>query len=97
MIRVSASEFARHFGRYRDLVQREPIEITSREGPSGYLISEAEFAYFNKLKARTRQVYRVHELPADVIDQLVNARMDPKHDHLNALLDSTDFDDDPAA
>lgn len=97
MIRVSASEFAKNFGRYKEIAQREPVEITSHNRPSGYLISEAEFDHYRKLKARTQQAFFVHELPIDVIEDLVNAKMDPKHDHLNIMLEEPGNDDNSAS
>ena len=30
--------------------------------------------------------YFAHELPQDLVDSIANAKMDPKHDHLNELL-----------
>ena len=86
MVRVSASQFAKNFGRYKEIAQREPVEITSHERTSGYLISEAEFKLFLGLRAKAGQAYYVEELPAEVIEDLVNARMDPRHDDLNSLL-----------
>jgi prevent-host-death family protein len=97
MIRVSASEFAKNFGRYKEIAQREPVEITSHDRPSGYLISEAEFAHYRKLKARTQQAFFVHELPPDVIEDLINAKMDSKHDYLNAMLEEPAGDDNTAS
>jgi PHD/YefM family antitoxin component YafN of YafNO toxin-antitoxin module len=86
MIEVPATEFAKHFGRYKELAQRESVAITSHGRPSGYFLSEHEYAEYQRLKARARRVYHVSELPEETIAVLKTARMDPAHDHLNALL-----------
>lgn len=36
---------------------------------------------------RNRRVHLAAELPDDVLAEVKKARMDPRHDHLNALLD----------
>lgn len=87
MIRVTASEFARNFGKYKEAAQREPVEITSYDRPSGYLISAADFEEYRRLKEQRRQVFHITEFPPELIAELESVRMDPRHDHLNALLD----------
>ena len=50
MISVSATEFSKQFGRYRDLVQREPIAVTSHGRVSGYFIAAAEYEHYLQSK-----------------------------------------------
>ncbi|MEI8208331.1 MAG: hypothetical protein WCG16_03935 [Methylococcales bacterium] len=52
MPRVSASEFVKHFGQYKEQAQRESIAITSHGRTSGYFLSEHEY---NEYMLRTRQ------------------------------------------
>jgi PHD/YefM family antitoxin component YafN of YafNO toxin-antitoxin module len=87
MIEVPASEFAKHFGRYKDLAQREPVAITSHGRTTGYFMSEPEYVEYRRLKARARRVYHVSELPDRTLLTLASARMSPAHDHLDTLLD----------
>ena len=87
MTEIPATEFAKNFGRYKELAQREPIAITSHGRTSGYFISEFEYLEYMRLKKRARRVYHVSELPEETMAALENARMDPAHGHLNALLD----------
>lgn len=87
MKRISASEFARNFGRYREAVQREPVAVTSHGRTSGYFVSAEAFGEYQDLKAMSRRVYRVADLPKDYIDAIVATRMDAKFDYLNDLLD----------
>jgi PHD/YefM family antitoxin component YafN of YafNO toxin-antitoxin module len=87
MIEVPATEFAKNFGRYKELAQRESVAITSHGRTSGYFVSEHEYAEFQRLKAHARRAYHVSELPDATIAALASARMNPAHDHLNTLLD----------
>jgi PHD/YefM family antitoxin component YafN of YafNO toxin-antitoxin module len=87
MIEVPATEFAKHFGRYKEIVQREPVAITSHERTTGYFLSEPEYAEYQKLKARVRKVYHISEMSAEMVEAVATARMDPRHDHLNTLLE----------
>lgn len=87
MVRVSATEFAKNFGRYREEAQRAPVAITSYGRTTGYFVSPLEYQELERLRAFERRAYRVEELPAEVAGAISNSTMDPKHDHLNALLD----------
>jgi PHD/YefM family antitoxin component YafN of YafNO toxin-antitoxin module len=87
MVRVTATEFAKNFGRYREEAQREPVAITSHGRTSGYFVSPHEYAELERLRAYERRVYRIEELPENIVQAISEAKMDPKHAHLNALLD----------
>jgi prevent-host-death family protein len=84
MVKVSAAEFAKKFGAYREAAQREPVAITSHGRETCYLISAEEY---RRLQRRDREVYGIDDMPQELIEALRDARMAPKHDHLNALLD----------
>jgi len=87
MVRVTATEFAKNFGRYREEAQREPVAITSHGRTSGYFVSPHEYAELERLRAYERRVHRIEELPESVVQTISESTMDPKHEHLNALLD----------
>ena len=87
MVAVTATEFAKNFGRYREAAQREPVAITTHGRTSGYFLSSHEYEEYKRLKAYSRQAYHVSELPDDIVEAMKTATMDPAHDHLNALLD----------
>jgi PHD/YefM family antitoxin component YafN of YafNO toxin-antitoxin module len=87
MIEVPATEFAKNFGRYKELAQRESVAITSHGRTSGYFVSEQEYAEYQRLRAHARRAYHISELPETAVAALTEARMNPKHDHLNTLLD----------
>ena len=86
MVEVTATEFSRNFGRYKEAAQREPIAITSYGRTSGYFVSTHEYAELQRLRALERRVYRIGELPADIADAIERSEMNPAHDHLNSLL-----------
>lgn len=87
MVRVTATEFAKNFGRYREEAQRAPVAITSHGRTTGYFLSPHEFAELERLRAYERRAYRIDELPDDLFEAIVNSKMDARHQHLNALPD----------
>jgi prevent-host-death family protein len=84
MTSVTAADFAKKFGQFREMAQREPVAITSHGRETCYLISAEEY---HRLKARDRDVFDASDMPDDMIEAIRSARMDPRHDHLNALLE----------
>jgi len=88
MREVPATEFARNFGLYREIVQREPVAVTSHGRATGYFVSVLEFEEMQRLKASARRSRAVADLSDDEIDQMTSGQMDAEHDHLNALLAS---------
>jgi prevent-host-death family protein len=87
MLEVSATEFARNFGQYRDIAQREPVAVTSHGRATGYFVSAVEFEAMQRLKAHAGRSRAVVEMSAEEIAEMARGRMSPEHDHLNALLD----------
>jgi hypothetical protein len=84
---VPASEFTRNFGRYRMLVQKATVPVTSHGQITGYFISPDEYEEFERFQSR-RRVFATQDLSNDKVDSITSARMDARHDHLNSLLDS---------
>lgn len=87
MIRVTATEFAKNFGRYREEAQRAPVAITSYGRTTGYFVSPLEYQELERLRVFERRAYRIAELPVEAADAISSATMDPRHDHLDSLLD----------
>jgi PHD/YefM family antitoxin component YafN of YafNO toxin-antitoxin module len=87
MTAVTATEFAKSFGRYKEEAQREPVAITSYGRVSGYFVSAREFDELQRLRAFERRVHRIKEIPAEIAEAIEASRMNPAHEHLNALLD----------
>jgi PHD/YefM family antitoxin component YafN of YafNO toxin-antitoxin module len=86
MITVPASDFAKNFGHYREMVQAESVAVTSHNRVTGYFISRKEFDEFERLKARATKSYEVQDLPTEAIQALSSSAMDSSHDALNAML-----------
>jgi PHD/YefM family antitoxin component YafN of YafNO toxin-antitoxin module len=87
MAQVAATEFTRNFGRYRELAQREAIAVTSHDRITGYFVSAHEYERVQAIAATNRVALSIYELDDDTVEAIANARMDPRHDHLNSLMD----------
>ncbi|MFA5120388.1 type II toxin-antitoxin system Phd/YefM family antitoxin [Zavarzinia sp.] len=87
MREVPSSEFAKNFGRYREIAQREPIAVTSHGRATGYFVSAAEFEELQRYKSLARHSFATADLPREKAEAIAAGRMSPEHDHLNALLE----------
>ncbi len=87
MRQVPSSEFARNFGLYREIAQREPVAVTSHGRTTGYFISASEYDDLQRLKALLPRPLSVHELSEAQIEEIARTRMDPRHAALDELLD----------
>jgi hypothetical protein len=85
---VPAAEFARNFGRYKMQAQREAIPVSSNGRLAGYFVAPHEYEELRKLKGMRRR-FLTADLTDEEIAQIASSRMDPRHDHLNELLDPT--------
>jgi PHD/YefM family antitoxin component YafN of YafNO toxin-antitoxin module len=83
MIRVSSTEFGKEVDRYQDLALRQPVMVTRNGDDRTVMISASEY---QRLKRRDRQVFATGELPADIIEAISHAEMDPRHQHLDELI-----------
>lgn len=84
---VPAAEFSRNFGRYKLQAQREAVPVSSNGTLAGYFVAPHEYEELQKLRAMRRR-FRTAELSDEEVEQIASARMDPRHDHLNKLLDA---------
>lgn len=87
MLEVSASDFVKHFGQYRQRIQSGAIAITIHGRIGGYFLSENEFKEYMLLKEQKRKAFTLAELPQSTKAALSTAKMDSTHDYLNALMD----------
>ena len=83
---VPAAEFARNFGRYKMEAQREAVAVSSNGRLAGYFVAPHEYEELLKLKSLRRR-FLTAELSDEEVEQISSSRMDPRHDHLNHLLD----------
>ncbi len=76
---TTALDFQRNIGRYQELAQREPVEITRHGRRSLVLLSAEEYA---RLRARDRRAYGAEEVPSPVLDAVEGSRMSRRHNAL---------------
>jgi hypothetical protein len=83
---VPAAEFARNFGRYKLLAQREAVPVSSNGTLAGYFVAPHEYEELQKMRGMRRR-FLTAELSDEETERIASSRMDPRHDHLNKLLD----------
>ncbi len=54
---VTASEFQKNFGAFKEVAQREPVTVTSNGRESVVLISAAEYVEYLKHKKKEKYAY----------------------------------------
>jgi prevent-host-death family protein len=80
---VSAAEFARHTGRYRQAAQREPVVVTARGAPDVCLLSAAEYDRYRTMLRREREAFSLKELPEEVVRAIATAPIDAVLERFN--------------
>lgn len=83
---VPAAEFARNFGRYRLLAQREAVPVSSNGTLAGYFVATQEYEELRELRDMRRR-FQTAELSDAEVEEIASSRMDARHDRLNALLE----------
>ena len=83
---VPASEFTRNFGRYRMRAQREPVAVSSHGQITGYFVSPDEYEEFKRFR-EYRRSFATAELSEERLEAIRSSRMDPRHAHLDRMLD----------
>ncbi|ESY73160.1 type II toxin-antitoxin system prevent-host-death family antitoxin [Mesorhizobium sp. M0051] len=86
MREVPTTEFTRNFGRYREIVQREPVAVMSHGRPTGYFVSAVEYEELQHYKNLARQSFATKDLQREEVEAIAGGRMSSEHDHLNALM-----------
>ena len=84
---VPATEFARNFGRYREVVQREVIAVRAHDRITGYFVSARDYEEYQRLKAMMPVALAAEELDDDTLQALSKSKMDPRHAALDRLMD----------
>jgi hypothetical protein len=83
---VPAAEFTRNFGRYRMQAQREAVAVSSHGRITGYFVGPDEYEEFRRFR-ESRRSFATAELSEEKVEAIRGARMDPRHAHLDKLLD----------
>jgi hypothetical protein len=84
---IPAAEFTRNFGRYRMLAQKGAVAVSSHGSITGYFVPADQYEEFERFRAQ-RKSFAIADLPNETIKAIANTRMDSRHNHLNALIDS---------
>lgn len=87
MIEVPATEVAKRFSRYRQAAQREPVAVTHHGRATEVLISKQDYDEYMRLKSLATRSLKLSELSDEAIRALADATMDPRHAHLDRLMD----------
>ncbi len=87
MLEAPATEFTKRFARYREAAHRAPVAVTHHGRITEVLISKADFDDYMRLKSLATRALWAHELSAETLQALADARVDPRHDLLDGLLD----------
>lgn len=81
MIEVSAAEFQKQFGRYRDAALKQPVSVTHHGRESLVMLAADEY---KRLKALdSRQALYAWELPDDLVEALEHAEPPAHTAHFN--------------
>lgn len=83
---IPASEFTRNFGRYRMQAQRAAVAVSSHGHITGYFVGPDEYEEFLRFR-ESRRSFATAELPEEKLKAISESRMDPRHSHLDALLE----------
>ena len=83
---IPASEFTRNFGRYRMQAQREPVAVSSHGQVTGYFVGPDDYEAFKRYQD-SRRSFATAELTPEQAKAFTNVHMDPRHAHLDSLLD----------
>ena len=83
---IPAAEFSRNFGRYKLQAQREAVPVSSNGTLAGYFVSPHEYEALLKLRGMRRR-FKTADLTDEEVERIASSRMDPRHDHLDKLLD----------
>jgi hypothetical protein len=84
---VDDAEFCRSLDTCPRRAQDQPIQVLRNGKPTGYFIFIEYHNLLQRVLASLRQTFHPSELPADLMSAVKNARMDARHNNLEALLD----------
>jgi hypothetical protein len=68
------------------MAQREAVAVSSHGQVTGYFVGPDDYEAFKRFREQ-RHSFATEELSDEKIKAIAGARMDPRHAHLDALLD----------
>ena len=78
MLRVTAAELRKNFGRFQDRAPVEPVAVTRYGRESVVLLSAREY---HRLKRLDRQALAAEERPEEVVEAIARAEMPEEYAH----------------
>jgi prevent-host-death family protein len=87
MMEVPATKAAKQFAQIRQAAQREPVAVTHHGRITEVILSKQDYDEFVRLKERAGRSLWAWELSEESLAALAEARVDPKYDYLDALMD----------
>ncbi len=83
-IRISSAEFGKEIERYMDMARSQPVIVTCNGSDQTVIVSAEEY---HRLKRRDRRVFLTADASEEIVEAIRNLKMDPRHNHLDELLD----------
>ncbi|HVP83419.1 MAG TPA: type II toxin-antitoxin system Phd/YefM family antitoxin [Rhizomicrobium sp.] len=80
MVKVSAAEFQKNFGRYQDVALKEPVTVTRNGRDRTVLLSIEEY---DRLKRRDRRVMSLDDFTEEDIAAIEQAQVPPEAAQFN--------------
>ena len=87
MRKVTAKDFARNFGRWREVVQYDTVAVTAHNRVTGFFISIQDYTEYSCLKALAPKERTIQELTEETIKALPHMKMGKESDRLHSLLE----------
>jgi PHD/YefM family antitoxin component YafN of YafNO toxin-antitoxin module len=88
-VEVSATQFAKSFGKFEVMAARQPVAVTSHKRITGYYISTEDFAHYQRLREHERKVYRTEELPESTWKAIKEAQYPSGFEDLDDLMEDS--------
>ena len=66
--------------------QREAVAVSSHGQITGYFVGPDEYEEFKRFR-EARRSFATTELPEEKVEAVRSSRMDPRHAHLDKILD----------
>jgi PHD/YefM family antitoxin component YafN of YafNO toxin-antitoxin module len=87
MLKVTSSEFAKNFGKYRAIIHSTPVAVTAHQRVAGYFLSAEDYDDYVQLKKRATRALAVEELSEETIRARARTKMHKRHKPLDKLMD----------
>ncbi len=87
MLEVPATQAAKRFSQIRQAAQHEPVAVTHHGRVTEVVMSKRDYDEYQALKSLATRPLWASELSTEALTALAEARVDARHDALDALMD----------